>query len=535
MSNTLTPPELLAALNHANDLEGSGQFREAIAACEEAAAQTDAPEVHLALARNRFALAAAGDDALARPALEAALEGIARRCPGQPDVDYAIGICRWVAARLADPVPPPPPPPAAPTPPPGLLDRVTELEAAGRHQEAVGACEAAGDTPCPEVHFALARNAFSLAAAGDETAAWPALLAALDGLERLTGERPDATFSVGVCRWVLDLFADPHRLDVGRLAGRSVRPDQPAALDGDPIAVCNAVLAAAPPRVRHGRGGGWLARESAYLTACALAGTDPGRAGGVLDAAGLPLPGGYEGQLYDRYLLTSAQVRRRARAGRAPSVLVTAIPKSASEFLSYTLAEALGAAVARVTIGDPFAGAVSAAWAAEAAGGGCVLHDHFAATEANLAALRAAGVGRLAVLVRDPRAVAWSLAVMEAEYADTGPAAPPTPELVARLSGWIDTWVRAAAAGFPVEFIRFQELVADPEGVLGGLLDARGAGGFRPRLHEVLEERARRPRASSNFRRGDDDAWRSHVPSESHAAVWDAIPAGVRDLLHLRP
>lgn len=535
MSNTLTPPELLAVLNHANDLEGSGRFREAIAACEEAAARTDAPEVHLALARNRFALAAAGDDALARPALEAALEGIARRCPGQPDVDYAIGICRWVTARLAAPAPPPPPPPA-PMPPPGLLDRVTELEAAGRHQEAVGACEAADDTPCSEVHFALARNAFALAAAGDETAAWPALLAALDGFDRLTGERPDAAFAVGICRWVLDLFADPHRLDVGQLVGGTERPGRPVSLDGaPPVAACNAVLAAAPPRIRYGRSGGWLARESAYLTACVLAETDPARAGELLAGAGLPLPGDYEGQLYDRFLLTSARVRRQARAGRAPSVLVTAIPKSASEFLSYTLAEVLGAAVARVTIGDPFAGAVSAAWAAEAAGGGCVLHDHFAATEANLAALRAAGVGRLAVLVRDPRAVAWSLAVMEAEYADTGPATPPTPELVARLSGWIDTWVRAAAAGFPVEFIRFQELVADPEEVLGGLLDTRGAGGFRPRLHEILEERARRPRASSNFRRGDDDAWRSHVPSESHAAVWDAIPAGVRDLLHLRP
>jgi hypothetical protein len=171
--------------------------------------------------------------------------------------------------------------------------------------------------------------------------------------------------------------------------------------------------------------------------------------------------------------------------------------------------------------------------------GGAVTHDHFAATGPNLAALRAGGAGRVVVLVRDPRAVFWSLEGMQTEYDGVPPADRMTGEHVGRvvklLADWVDTWVTAAAAGFPLEFVRFRELTADPAGVMCRVLERAGAGHFLPAVHDALRQRAERNHVSNNFRRGDDDAWRAHVPADLHPAAWAAIPAGVRALLDLRP
>jgi hypothetical protein len=86
-----------------------------------------------------------------------------------------------------------------------------------------------------------------------------------------------------------------------------------------------------------------------------------------------------------------------------------------------------------------------------------------------------------------------------------------------------------------VTFLRFKELTADPAAVMGQLLEANGANRFVPRLHEVLQRRAEQKRVSSNFRRGDDDAWRGHVSSEIQAMAWEQISDDVRSLLALVP
>ena len=558
----MTRAEQRVLLRRIGELESAGQHAEAVVLCEAAITGNEGPEIDLALARNRFALADKGDDSLARPALEAALSGIAKRCANQPDVEAAIDICRRVARRLGDPYP-------DSTPHAALLARVRDLELAGRHREATELCEAAvGEAPGPEVNFALARNAFSLAAGGNETFAWPALLAALDGIQQLHPRDADLAHIVSICRWVLDLFADPHRLNIRGFTEQSHarspvdrwwavgltssledgdRPALPTLAElatmrdrGDHIGLCNTLLAAAPALIRYGRDEHWVAREAAYLLSCAATSIAEEQVNRLLETEDFPLPGDYEAQLYDKYLLIAARVRhQRLRAPRVPAVLLTAIPKSASEFLCSTLSEVIQAPIVRVTIGDPFLGTVCARWVADAARGCCVLHDHFAASQANLAALRAAGVGQLHVLVRDPRAVFWSLDKMQAEYDGSRPTDRQDGRWICGrvklLADWIDTWVQAEAAGFPVRFIRFKDLTARPADVMGRILDASGASRYRQRLEDVLRERASRPQVSSNFRTGDDNAWRAGIPTALHDTIWGLISPGVKHLLALEP
>jgi hypothetical protein len=426
-----------------------------------------------------------------------------------------------------------------------LIERIRELELAGRYDEVVRLCEASLDDDAPaEVHLALSRCWFVRAAAGDEFYAWPALLAALDGIARRGEHQGDTGHAVGICRWVLEFFADSHRLNLVKFGEQA--PDL-AEIDAlyqkrDYVGLGNALLAAAPTVMRHGRDQPGVAREARYLYATVASTAAPDKVNDLLAAANFPMPGGHEAQPYDRYLLAAANARRRQRLARrngVPGLLVAALPRSASEFLCYTLAEATGAAVGRVSVGAPFHGPVYSRWVADVLQGGCITHDHFAASAANLAALCAGGAERVVVLVRDPRAVWWSLQNMTAEWERGTPAARITETNVRRdvgaLSDWIDSWLGAQEAGFAVTFLRFKELTADPAGVMGQLLEANGAGRFVPRLHEVLQRRAEEKRVSSNFRRGDDDAWRGHVSSEIQATAWEQISDDVRSLLALLP
>ena len=101
---------------------------------------------------------------------------------------------------------------------------------------------------------------------------------------------------------------------------------------------------------------------------------------GFLADDDFPPPGDHGGQQYDRYLLSAAAINRaqiRARANGVPGIVISSMPKSASEFLSSTLAETLQAPSMRVTVGDPVVGTVLGKWVREIVRGGAVTHDHF--------------------------------------------------------------------------------------------------------------------------------------------------------------
>ncbi|MCE9561125.1 MAG: hypothetical protein K8U57_03625 [Planctomycetes bacterium] len=451
-----------------------------------------------------------------------------------------------------------------------LLGRVNTLEAAGQHREAIALCESVLDgKEIPEFNLALARNHYAIAVKGNEIHAWPAMLAALDGIAKRTEQQPDVVHAIGICRWVLSFFSDPHRLDARQFfhsyanknpgdhwwkdadtatptSTNSPAPDleemERLVTSGQHVRGANALLATVPAVIRHGREPESVGREARYLLATLYSALAGEKVGPLLATDEFPPPGDHGGQLYDRYLLSAAEIHReqiRAQVAEIPGIVITSLPKSASEFLSYTLAETLHAPVLRVTIGHPMLATVYAKWVAAIVKGGAVTHDHFAATDVNLAALREGGLTQIWVLVRDPRSAFWSYEKMQMEYDGVSSESRMDRAAVTRavrmLSNWIASWVRAKEAGFPVKFVFFRQLTESPGNVMGEILTSSGAGRFVPLLHETLQQRAERGKVSSNFRKGDDEAWRAGVPAELHEAIWEVIDPSVKQLLGMKP
>ena len=79
------------------------------------------------------------------------------------------------------------------------------------------------------------------------------------------------------------------------------------------------------------------------------------------------------------------------------------------------------------------------------------------------------------------------------------------------------------------------ERVANAGRVMSEILQSSGGGAFIPKLEEVLRRRAEQTQVSSNFRKGDDDAWRTGIPAEFHEMMWDAIDSLAKELLALKP
>lgn len=446
-----------------------------------------------------------------------------------------------------------------------MLINANNLESNGDYRGAIELCSSAlGDGELPDHFLTLARNYYNLACNGDERYGWRALFAALEGIDQKckSSGMKDVEYAIGIIRWVLDHFSDWHRFDVTASHTRAKLADEDCGLPesatmmsmlegylsmsgaDEPMIIANRLYQESPLIIRPGRLSDGVERECRFALATQFSqvpGID------IRDQARFddyPVPAAYNFQTYDKYLLTSANqeiIRLRARGRNIPSIIVTCLPKSASEFLCYTLADVLGAAIVRVTIGDPFRGLILDEWVSEITRGGAVLHDHFSARFENIKTLRQCNVGNIYVLIRDPRAVAFSLRNMGEElgvaqdHADQMPGLNKPfrsfPLTVGMLAQWIDGWAALQSPGFTVQFIKFSDLVANPSSVMGSILEECGASQYLPALSSVLANRGK----GSNFRKGDDNAWRSSVPCEVAADAWLRIPSSVRALLNLVP
>lgn len=437
------------------------------------------------------------------------------------------------------------------------LTRANEFESQKDFLAAAALCEASLDgSELPDHYFTLARNYFNLACSGNEIYAWKALVAALEGVKRRLQEQgqADAEYAVDITRWVLDYFSDWHRNDVlssyreahKKDGERGVAPDttmrsryaQYAALvhAANPVDVADNLLREAPPVMRHGRSQESVGRELRFLLGNYFSQLPNCGVAELLSDIDFPLPGDYDCQQYDKFLFTASKAelhRLQARARGVPTIFLSCMPKAASEFLCSTLGDTLNAPIVRITMGDPVRGIVNVQWIAKAVGGGCVLHDHFNARPENLRTIWDGGVRKVSVLVRDPRAVAWSLRNMAIEFGDKGINAEHTgefPIVTLSFSQWIQTWIIAAANGLDVEFIRFKDLVSSPDKVMGKILDRFDGQAFHQRLLDVLATRGK----GNNFRQGNDNAWREHVSAQTADLAWANIPHDVRELLDLR-
>ena len=155
------------------------------------------------------------------------------------------------------------------------------------------------------------------------------------------------------------------------------------------------------------------------------------------------------------------------------------------------------------------------------------LHDHAILSRADLAKLRALGLRRLALQIRDPRQCLLSLAhhalntpniTMEwagefmrrsgfEAYIDAA-----IERYAPEYAEWLGEWrIRAAEEGFDLHFLRYEEMARNPRDFFSGLLSVAGAPG---RLHDRLDMglagvEASRLGGDLNYRNGKSDEWRT--------------------------
>lgn len=223
------------------------------------------------------------------------------------------------------------------------------------------------------------------------------------------------------------------------------------------------------------------------------------------------------------------------------AVFITALPKSASAFVSTTLGALLESPILRVSASsDMRLGWILSRWAAQIARGGAVTHEHYPADNGNLEALAEAGVTRVSVQIRDPRAALWSYyhhAAIGRRLAGSGaPIEPFIDGWYADAVRWLDGW-RAAAdnkLGITVDFFTYEQVRSSPEDVLLRLLGEAGSSLMREDVKSYLAARAIAGDMPPNYRQADPEEWRSQMSPSIQQRLWDETPETVRIFLDMR-
>jgi len=219
--------------------------------------------------------------------------------------------------------------------------------------------------------------------------------------------------------------------------------------------------------------------------------------------------------------------RNAAMLSGLPPMLITTLPKSASESIWNRLAEGLGLAQSHISLGLFPDCCILGPRARSLADGGVIAKEHVAASPHNLEMLRRAGIRRVLVHLRDPRQALVSWAHFVANDVSMRLLAPiwrkivpPAAVLTKGLEAvtdwsiehyltlqvaWVQSWVTAAEAAddrLMVEFLDFEGFRKDPDGYLSQALSF-----FR--VDPKAFEEARSAAAEVvHLRRGEVDEWR---------------------------
>lgn len=219
--------------------------------------------------------------------------------------------------------------------------------------------------------------------------------------------------------------------------------------------------------------------------------------------------------------------RNAAMLSGLPPMLITTLPKSASESIWNRLAEGLGLAQSHLSIGLFPDCCILGPRVQEFAQGGVVSKEHVPASKHNLEMLRAAGIRRTLVHLRDPRqaVVSWAHFVSsDVSMRLLAPIwrkiVPPASLLAQGLSAvidwsvehylklqveWVQGWVKAAEAeteGPEILFLDFEGFRRDPDDYLAQVLAffRVAPDAFDPERGAAAED--------IHLRRGDTDEWR---------------------------
>lgn len=203
-----------------------------------------------------------------------------------------------------------------------------------------------------------------------------------------------------------------------------------------------------------------------------------------------------------------------------PGAAIVSLVRSASASLTNTIASSFEIPIFKMSVGNAMQSVVVPGWAAQLARGGAVTHEHFRAIPINLEALRKAGVRALWVQVRDPRDAAFSLVQMRAaQPLVRQPSSAAFVDDCRTLANWIDEWIAAREkSGIDISFITFANVCGDLARTMTRIFRGQQPNRF---ITQTV-----------NFRHGTGGEWRA-LDAVSRQRAWDAIPAGVKNLLGL--
>ncbi len=232
--------------------------------------------------------------------------------------------------------------------------------------------------------------------------------------------------------------------------------------------------------------------------------------------------------------------REAAKAAGRPSILMTTMPKSASESLWNSLATGLGLGQSHVSIGLFPECQLVPCRVHELARGGVIAKEHIGPGRHNLTILADAGIDRILVHLRDPRQAVLSWAHFVRDDISRRMLAPiwrkivPPAALLDRslhqvidwcldryyplLVAFIEAWYLLecnSAAGLRVRCLTFETFVADRDGYLAEVLEFYR---LEPRIMSLHEQAA-----TIHWRRGEIDEWRSVFTAEQSRRASDAL------------
>jgi hypothetical protein len=235
----------------------------------------------------------------------------------------------------------------------------------------------------------------------------------------------------------------------------------------------------------------------------------------------------------------SGELRRQQQAAAVrgiPSIILAALPRSASASLTQTIARSLDMPIMRVSCGRFPDFSIVPRWLNAFTPGGAILHDHFGASPFNLATLRGGNVREVFVRARDPRPAAAShVRLSDSKHATVG-----RENFEGRVISlyeeafvpWLMRWI--AVAVDPAADVQVRWLL-QPQAAIGAAaheIIARLAAHY-PTLERYSETPMREIKA--NFVIGDEEAWRTTISAAGQERLWHATPDAVRELLALRP
>jgi hypothetical protein len=262
---------------------------------------------------------------------------------------------------------------------------------------------------------------------------------------------------------------------------------------------------------------------------------DPERAAYHFEQSGTyPGDGGNPMFLDQQIDATQRRAHQQAAAQRGiPSIIMTALPRSASASLTQTIAHLLDIPVMRVSCGRFPDFPIVPRWLNAFTPGGAILHDHFGAVPYNLEVLREGNVREVFVRVRDPRpAVCSHVLLSDRKLATVGRQ--DYEERVIRIYTeafipWLTQWIAVADAdaGLQVRWLRH------PPSAVGDA--AREILAHLASDHPVLESYCAKtmPEIKANFVVGNDQTWRKAISRKGQRRLWAATPDSVRGLLNL--